>query len=172
MRILTAVLSLTLAFPVLAEEVYKWVDEEGVVHYTDQPPSKDAKPARLPPLQTYKGGTAPDLQKFDKGAKGGKPAAGASQVQVVTPSQDETFRGAQRAVPIAVMVTPPLQEGQRLIYLVDGKPASMPTTDTSFALSGVDRGSHSVVVSLVDAAGQEVGRSLPVTFHVKPPIAR
>lgn len=173
MRTLIAVLLLALASPAVAEEVYKWVDENGVVHYTDHPPSKDAKPAKLPPLQTYKGGTTPDLNRYDKGPKDGKGAAAeAAQVQVVTPSQDETFRSAERTVPIAVLVTPALREGQRLIYVVDGKPVSMPTTDTAHALTGVDRGSHSVVVTLVDEAGQELAQSRPVTFHMKPPIAR
>lgn len=172
MRTLIAVLVLILATPALADEVYKWVDENGVVHYTDKPPSRDAEPAKLPPLQTYKGGTAPDLRKFDKGPQGGKPAAGAAQLQIVTPSRDETFRSAERTVPIAVMVTPSLTEGQRLIYIVDGKPVSMPTADTSLALTGVDRGSHSVVVTLVSEAGEEIARSQPVTFHMKPPTAR
>ena len=47
-------------------------------------------------------------------------------------------------MPVAVVVTPQLVEGQKLIYLLDGTPASAPTTDTSFALTGVERGSHTV----------------------------
>lgn len=174
MRILILLLSLVLASSALAkdDEVYKWVDENGVIHYTDKPPRKDAEPAKLPPLQTYKGGTAPDLRRFDKGPRDGTPPAGAAQVQIVTPARDETFRSAERVVPIAVMVTPSLRQGHKLIYMVDGKPVSMPTTDTSFAVTGVNRGSHSVVVTLVDDAGEELGRSQPVTFHMKPPTAR
>jgi hypothetical protein len=172
MRILLVLLLLVASAAVAKEEVYKWVDENGVVHYTDKPPSDNAAPAKLPPLQTYKGGSAPDLRKFDKGPQDGKPYAGLTQVQVVTPSHDETFRGGERTVPIAVVVTPSLREGQQLIYVVDGKPQSLPTTDTSYALTNVDRGSHSVAVTVVDATGRELGRSGTVTFHMKPPIAK
>ena len=150
-------------------EVYKWVDDKGVVHYTDKPPAENATPAKLPPLQTYKGGTVPSLGKFDRPTSKGTTAS--AQIQVVTPSRDETFRGGERVVPVAVMVTPQLREGQRLIYLLDGTPASQPTTDTSYALTGVERGSHTVSVSLVDANGEELASSTGITFHMKPPIA-
>jgi hypothetical protein len=149
------------------DQVYKWVDKDGVVHYSSQPPSEGAQPAKLPPLQTYKGGTAPKLEKFDKGAP--KANSNYAQIQIVAPSHDETFRGGERVVPVGVLVTPALEPEQRLIYLLDGTPASQPTTDTSFALTEVDRGTHTVTVSLVDAAGNELASSSGVTFHVKPP---
>jgi len=171
MRILLASLVMLLAgAAAAADPVYKWVDENGVVHYTDKPPSENAKPVKLPPLQTYKGGTNPNLSKFDKGPQGGK-AAGAAQIDLVTPAPDETFRGGERTVPVAVVVTPQLKEGQRLIYLLDGTPQATPTTDTSFAFTGVDRGTHTASVTLVDEAGNPLATSKTVTFHMKPPIA-
>ena len=168
-----ALLAVLLILPVLAyaadkkPEVYKWVDENGVVHYTDKPPSDNAKPAKLPPLQTYKGGTTPNLSKFEKGPQGGK-ATGAAQIEVVTPAQDETFRSGERTVPVAVMVTPQLKEGQRLVYMLDGTPQSTPMSDTSFAFTEVPRGTHTASVMLVDTAGNELASSRTVTFHVKP----
>ena len=176
MRTLAMLLLLTVSATAVAAEkdkVYKWTDENGVIHYSSKPPSDAATPAQLPPLQTYKEGTNPDLKKFDKGQQqGGKKGASGIQVQVVTPSADETFRGAERTVPVAVMVTPALTDGQKLIYLLDGTPDAAPTTDTSHAFQNVDRGSHTVSVTLIDEAGTEVGRSGAVTFHVKPPTAK
>ena len=164
------------AKPAAKDQVYKWVDKDGVVHYSSQPPTDNARPAKLPPLQTYKGGTNPNLSKFAKPAAGSAaasaPAAGGTSfIEVVTPSHDETFRGGERVVPVAVVVTPQLVEGQKLIYLLDGTPASAPTTDTSFALTGVERGSHTVSVALVDALGETVATSAGVSFHMKPPTA-
>lgn len=172
MRIALMVL---LLLPLLAsaagkQEVYKWVDDKGVVHYTDKPPSENAEPAKLPPLQTYKGGTAPDLRRYDKPTKDGKPA-GLAQLDVVTPAHDETFHGGERTVPVAVVVTPGLEPDQRLIYLLDGTPQNTPTVDTSFAFTNVNRGSHTASVMLVDTSGNPLASSTSVTFHVKPPIA-
>jgi hypothetical protein len=157
--------------PPAKDQVYKWVDKDGVVHYSSTPPAEGAQPARLPPVQTYKGGTKPPLEKFAKPTAKGNVSAG-SQIEVVTPSSDETFRGGERVVPVAVLVTPQLSEAQKLVYLLDGTPASPPTSDTSFALTGVDRGTHTVSVSLVDAnTGETLATSSGVTFHMKPPIA-
>ena len=154
------------------DQVYKWVDKDGVVHYSSQPPTKDATPAKLPPLQTYKEGTAPNLDKLAKpGAKGAAPAGGAVTLELVAPSNDETFRGGERLVPVAVMVTPQIGPGQKLVYMLDGAAASPPTTDTAFVLTEVDRGSHSVSVMLVGASGEEIASSGSVTFHMKPPTA-
>ena len=151
------------------DQVYKWVDKDGVVHYSSQPPAEGAQPAKLPPLHTYKGGTNPKLDKFQAPNKSGNVSIG-STLEIVTPSSDETFRGGDAVVPIAVMVTPQLSEGQRLVYLLDGTPASAPTTNTSYALRGVERGTHTVSVTMVDAAsGETLATSAGVTIHMKPP---
>src|SRR5262245_58608608 len=40
----------------IAASVYKWVDAEGVTHYSDQP-HPDAKEVELPPVNTVRGST-------------------------------------------------------------------------------------------------------------------
>jgi Domain of unknown function (DUF4124) len=148
------------------DQVYKWVDKDGVIHYGNQPPTEGATPAKLPPIQTFKGGTAPNLNKF---AKPGAAPGVAINVDIVTPSREETFRGGERVVPVAVMVTPQMGAGHKLVYVLDGTPASPPTTDTAFALTNVERGSHTVSVTLLGAAGEELANSNPVTFYMHPP---
>ena len=149
-------------------EVYKWTDDKGVIHYTDKPPTDNAKPATLPPLQTYKRGTLPDLNKFAAPAPAKPEAARGAQIQIVTPASEETFR-SDRAISVAVIVSPAPDPSQKLVYMLDGQAIGSPTSETSYALTEVDRGEHSVSVALVDASGQELSRSAPVTFFMKPP---
>ena len=50
---LTIALSLAAFFSSAAEaQIYKWVDEDGVVHYADQPQHKDAKPSEIKTART------------------------------------------------------------------------------------------------------------------------
>src|SRR5690242_19267107 len=71
--------------PAPTNQVYKWVDEKGVIHYTDKPPTQNATPAKLPPLQTFREGTTPNLNKYQK--PGAASSSGSlSSVEVVTPS--------------------------------------------------------------------------------------
>lgn len=50
MRLLCLLLLILLALPALAQPIYRVVDEHGNVTYTDQKPSDDAQPLRLPEL--------------------------------------------------------------------------------------------------------------------------
>jgi hypothetical protein len=49
MRALMLVLAATAVAPVFAQQTYKWVDERGVVNYSNVPPSK--RPAQAQPIE-------------------------------------------------------------------------------------------------------------------------
>lgn len=169
MRILTAVLLLAAASGAVADDVYKWVDKDGVTHYGDKPPNRNAKPAELPPLQTYPGDKLP----ADLGTATAPPPAPAPAklaVQIMSPSPDETIRNGE-PVAVAVVVSPGLAPGQRLVYLDNGQPVGTPTGATSQPLM-LERGSHALEVAVVDAGGKEVARSPVVTVHMKPPTVK
>src|SRR5690606_40947078 len=55
----------------------------------------------------------------------------------------------------------------RLHLLLDGAPYGEPTSDTRIELVNVDRGEHSLAVEVINAAGETVQRSEPVTFTVQ-----
>ncbi len=170
MRTLLCIILLLVAASAGAQ-VYKWVDEKGVVHYTDQPPTKNAKPANLPKLQTYKQGALPSLENI--GASNEQPQATTPPVvRIVSPAADETFRTPQPPVSVSVEVSPGLGDGQQLVYHVNGAAKTEPTLNTSYTVTGLERGSHAISVSVVNGAGLVIARSAPVSVHIKPPIAR
>jgi hypothetical protein len=156
-------------------QVYRHVDEDGVVHYSDQPPTQGAKPIVLPPIQVV-------------GPIGGRPTAASAgatatttsepdltgsaplSVSILSPTPDETFRGDDRQLPVSVRMNQPLPEGHGLLYLLDGAPHNAePTRALNYTLTGVERGEHVVAVATVDGSGREVARTAPVTVHMKPP---
>lgn len=163
-------IALLVALPVSAE-VYKYTDEKGVVHYSDKPPGKGAKPANLPPLHTYS--PLPSTPPPDSAAASPAAAAGNFSLRLIAPEPDQTYRDAMGTVGISVAVTPEIPSGYGLIYFVDGAPVSGPPVGaTSFTAAGIERGQHTVEVTLVDGDGHEVARSAAVTIHLKQPIAR
>lgn len=156
-----------------AAEVYRHVDADGVVHYSDQPPTKGAKPVVLPPIQVVVpvGRSAAGSSPATEAA--GRPdltAAAPLSVSIMSPTPDETFRGDDRQLPVSVRMDRPLPDGYGLLYLLDGAPQNgEPTRALNYTLQGVERGEHTVVVAAVDDSGQEVVRTAPVTVHMKPP---
>lgn len=171
--------------PLAAEAaVYRYVDKDGVVHYTDQPPDKSAKPAKLPPLHTMSPITpvAPTGPVVAPAAPPAvrtplddtKPAVptplGELRLSMVTPRPDQTFRSAERIVPVTVALDRPLPEGHGLVYFLDDTAqGTEPVRELSTTLTEVERGEHRVSAAVVDASGAEITRTQPVTVHLKPP---
>lgn len=154
-------------------EVYRHVDQDGVVHYSDQPPTKGAKPIVLPPIQV--------IGPLGRPTAGSSPAAAAVvepdltgaaplSVSIMSPTADETFRGDDRLLPVSVRMNRPLPDGYGLLYLLDGSAQNAaPIRALNFTLEGVERGEHMVAVATVDSSGREVARTAPVIVHMKPP---
>ncbi|HET7797193.1 MAG TPA: DUF4124 domain-containing protein [Nevskia sp.] len=176
---LAVVLSLTLLSALLPAraEIYRWVDDKNVVHFTDKPPTKDAKPVELPQLQTYN--PAAVTPAAAEGAGSGKAAAEAERatrqkpqaIRIASPAPDETFREVDSKISVAVEAS--LGPGEGLIYYVDGQAQNKAgTPSTGWLIEGLERGEHTISAALVGADGREVSRTPPVTIHLKQPIVR
>lgn len=158
---------LLLCAPAMAAEdkVYRYVDADGVVHYTDKPPSKDAQPAQLPKLQRITPDTLPATTATPKAA----PTR--FQVSITSPAPEQTFRDHSQTLNVSASVQPALPSGYSLIYYLNGEP--QPSLGGLSAQFGpIYRGSHTVVAALMGPNGKEVARSAAVTVHVKPPVVR
>jgi hypothetical protein len=170
MRLTLSILLLAFAASALAGgPVYRYKDKDGVVHYTDKPPTPDAEPASLPPLQTIS--PSEPLSEVTGGAPAAdKAAAPAITLKVTAPAADEVFRGDDRLLTVSASSDRPLPDGVGLLYLLDGAAQNnTPVKGMSFTMQNVERGEHSVSVTAVDPSGKELGRSAPVTVHMMPP---
>ncbi|MES1945508.1 hypothetical protein PC39_15374 [Salinisphaera sp. PC39] len=145
-----------------AQDVYRWVDEDGVVHYSDRSRG-EAERVRLPELQRMDSirGTAGNEGESSSGAA-------AVGVRIERPRADETFRDPRGLVPVSVGLSGELASGRVLIYYLDGRPALDPTRRPSVQLQGVPRGEHRVSVAIREG-GEEIARSEAVTFYMRPP---
>lgn len=170
-----AVLAVLIPLAAAATDVYRHVDKDGIVHYSDQPPTKNAKPIVLPPIQVVGPASTPASGGASNAAANGSTAkedAGLPQLgaSIVSPLAEETFRGDDRRVPVAVRLREPLPEGYGLLYMLDGSPQNLKATrQLNFTMEGVERGEHMISVATVDARGREVARGVPVIVHMKPP---
>lgn len=172
MRFWPVILLLALAGSAHAE-VYRWVDQDGNVHYTDKPPAPDAKPAELPKLQEFPAAELPSYSRRSTSTSASEEKAGAASskpiVHVISPTPDQTFRHTSQQVQVVVSVNPSLKAGQGLIYYFDGTPYNKePTRAQSMTMEPVHRGTHLVSVAVV-SAGKELNHSDSVAFHMKPP---
>jgi hypothetical protein len=157
-----------------AAKTYRWVDAQGVVHYSDTP-QPGAEQVTLPSAQTYTAPPAPPASVpaaagTPAAATGPPPGAGAYQSCAITEPVAETSLFAPDSVHVAVSLDPPLRNGDRLQVLLDGQPlqASSPSA-TSLEAAQPDRGAHLLSAVVRDSSGKMVCSASGVTFYVQRP---
>ena len=174
-----AFLSLFLASGPLQAQVYKVVDENGNVTYTDRPPVEGARPVDLPPLSIVE---APDYAK-DAGPAAQEGATGEGEEEeiplrtlrrmfntfsITSPEADETIWNPQQPVLVTWSTPRPLQEGMSVMISVDGVQQEK-TNETIVAVDGLPRGAHTITAVLMDAKDRRIATAEPVTFYVRRP---
>lgn len=143
--------------------VYKWVDENGVTHYSDQPHPK-AQELDVKSAQTYQSaGVTPAPSSTTASAQ---PVTAYRICEVYRPENDEVFLNTDTVV-AKVRTDPQLRPGDRVAFGLDGK--RMQTTASNEYSLKVERGTHALMAVIEDAAGKPLCTSGSVTFHVRQP---
>lgn len=148
-------------------QVYRWVDKDGTVHYSDVP-HPDAEELELSEPQTFDSGRPAAPRPAQQKPSGEEEARDYALVQITRPMLDQTFWNVGGRVPVAVNLEPALQRGDSLrLYLDDQPVEDFPSTGTSHVLSEVWRGSHTLRAEVVNASGQVQAQSEMVVFHIR-----
>ena len=167
MRIALFTLMCLAAPLVLGATVYKWVDENGVVHYSDQP-HPNAEKVHVQAVQTYKAGTAPPSD-YGGAAASAAPQTGYAGCAVSAPADDESFTNVE-SLTIAVRTDPALRPGDQIYILIDGALANNgAAVGNSYTLSPVERGTHTVQAVVKNSEGGLMCQSPGISFHVHQP---
>ncbi|HVC28969.1 MAG TPA: DUF4124 domain-containing protein [Gammaproteobacteria bacterium] len=157
------ILMVSAGLAVQADAVYKWVDAQGNVHYTDHP-RPGAEKVQLPKTQTYQPSSPVDMSTPAPQATTEVPTAGYQQLNIASPASQATLWYVDE-VPVTVSLTPALRSGDTLTYHLDGQSIG-PTTETTVTFKNIPRGEHTVSVTLNAANGATLSAG-PVTFFVQ-----
>ncbi len=145
--------------------VYRWVDENGVVHYSDQPHA-NAEKLHVNAAQTYKP-TTTDTSAGGGNAQASAPATPYRGCAIMQPQDDQTFANID-SLTVVVQTDPPLHPGDKVYVTVDGQGLNGGNaTGAQFVLSPVDRGTHTAQAQVKDSGGAVQCQTPPVTFHVQ-----
>lgn len=165
--ILFTLLSVTACTVTLAATVYKWVDENGVVHYSDQP-HENAQKVTIAAPQTYSAPHAASAAPSNKpqARKASETSNIYNSCSVIQPAADQTFQNTT-SVGIAAVADPAPHDGDQLVLMLDGsKVQNFPTAGGAYNIDPIDRGQHSVQVQVQDQNGKTLCQSATVSFTV------
>ena len=148
--------------------IYRTVDENGNVVFTDVPPRED-EPAEQVVIETpntfASEDAVPEADAWVVEDADEEPFS-YNTLSIASPPDDEPLRENAGNVTIVANVNPKLQPGHIMRLLLDGGVARE-GPQTSFQLTDVDRGTHKVVLEIVDRDGTVLKRSDPSTFHLQ-----
>jgi hypothetical protein len=155
------------AMPAWADDAYKWIDEDGIVHYSDVPVdgaqtvdlSAYGQPtgARMGPEDT-----ADDEQDDD--ADDNRPFQ-YENLAIASPAAEETLWNIEGILNVSLALTPGLQRGHQIRVYFDGTPRIV--TAQTFEIEEVWRGVHNIQAEVIDSVGRLMIRSTPNRFYVQ-----
>jgi Domain of unknown function (DUF4124) len=147
---------------------YRWVDAQGVVHYSDTP-QPGAEKLQIQPAQTYQ---APTQGAGANGASGASDGPGADSYRacrIVQPTGEQSLFSPDH-VPVSLQLDPALHADDQVTVTFDGQPLQ-PTDESGlrFRIDSPDRGTHTLAATVRDPSGKVVCSSPPLIFYVQRP---
>ncbi|MEQ6886082.1 DUF4124 domain-containing protein [Salicola sp. Rm-C-2C1-2] len=177
-KTLPQALALTLALfmgTTVADEIYRHVDDNGNVTYSDEPMTDDSQAMDLNPLPEV---SLPDAsQQKERGSRNetasdsgnaAPQAQGYQSIEITQPEHDSAFWRGDGRVVVRFQSQPALRAGHRYALEVDGERIQKSRRNT-FSLKNVNRGTHELVVHVVDGNGETVNASDVTRFTLHRP---
>jgi hypothetical protein len=144
---------------------WRWVDSEGTVHYSDRP-VPGATQIELGGAQTFDSPTRTPTASA-AAAPTRSAAARYRTLDIASPTEQETLWNIGGTLSVRVTLDPPLGTGHRIDLIYDGRALNLSSTSTTFTLTEVFRGTHTLQAVVSDAAGTELQRSPTRNFVVQ-----
>lgn len=162
-----------IALPLAASaQIYRTVDENGNVVFSDTPPPEGAsgEKVELQPINTTPPPEPrPDLAPREPEDEEPESAALEYGVAITVPANETTFPMGPGNFSVSAVVRPALGADHRLQLYMDGTPRGDPQTVPSWALTNVFRGAHDITIAVLDAGGDHLAVSEPVRVYVLRP---
>ena len=160
-------LTLLLLFVMPATAAYKWIAPDGSVSFSDHPPHPDAEKVPLPAPQTFTPVPITPPKPTVKSKTEIEKTASYSSVTITQPAHDESIRDNTGNITVTVAIDPKLliKRGHQITIELDGAVVAT-TTSGQTTLSNVDRGSHTLRATIIDADGKILSSSSASTFHL------
>ena len=156
-----------------AGEIYKVVDKDGNVTYTDQPPADGSGPIELKPISvveapTYQTAPKTGEAEADKEMSIRDLRNNYKDFAIVSPQQEESVWRPDGPFPVAWNSKYALQEGMTVTIFLDGKKHTT-TSQQMVPMANLDRGEHVLTAQLRDVRNRLIAEAAPVTFFVRQP---
>ncbi|MEH6532185.1 MAG: DUF4124 domain-containing protein [Photobacterium frigidiphilum] len=179
-----AVSLLFFTLTIQATTIYSWVDNNGTVHFTDQPNAAHTKVYELvTPPSTPLNPIIDEIENSGEYAELTLPSAPEAlppaTIRFITPSHEQTLRSNAGHIDITASSSREITKDYKVQVVLDGNSHLAPQNSLTFSLFDIDRGSHQLQLQLLkDGKVIALSNSITVYLHrasttrIRPPAAR
>lgn len=150
--------------------LYKGLDDEGNVVYSDQP-FDDAQAFTPPSLTVF---DAPKAEAKKKAVEEEKTAEFKyTDFDIVSPKNNQTlWNEADPTVSLQLKPALNTAEGHNIWLLMNGKPLVKNSQNMSLPMGRTDRGAHQLQAQVRDKQGKIIARTRAIVIHIKNSVIR
>lgn len=146
-------------------EVYKTVDKDGNVTYTDNPSGAAGTTEKInvEPVNIVPAGKKITLT----GPRSKQTTSTQAQyvVNIISPTNEYSVPPGQRDLVVAVQIKPGLRRGYKIAYYMNGALLGK-STNNNLSIPEIIRGEHTLRAEVINANGKVLGSSKPITVYV------
>ena len=156
---------LLIAAAAVRADVYKSINADGEVVYTDKP-GQGAERLQMPTLPSY---TPQPARTLSRASQAAVQPLHYERFTMSSPVNEAIVRNNLGTVMIATQLMPALMTplGHSIQFYLDGVAYGASTDAVTLTLANVDRGEHQLSASVVDAAGKVLISTAGTTVFVK-----
>lgn len=163
--LLLALAAAGLSSTALPADVWKWVDEKGITHYSDQPVPGAIR------IEVRTGNVA-ESRSPQPDPNESQPAPAESTnyrvLEIVQPQSGQSVVNTGGQINIVIRVEPTIQPIHRVSLYLDGRQVTgFARNALVYTLTEVARGTHNVNAVITDETGRTLRESPPIEFTVR-----
>ncbi len=160
----------------LAEKVYKHVDKDGNVSYSDEPPSEDAEKIDVPTINTVPAIEIPVAETVEASPEAAvEPEALPYNLRIASPKDEYQVGPAEQIVSVLLLTDRNLDENHFFQLYIDGEVYEQPSKSNNININ-VRRslqGRRLITAAVVDQQGISYDNTPAVSIQViRPPVRR
>ncbi|MEM1141368.1 MAG: hypothetical protein AAF671_00175 [Pseudomonadota bacterium] len=154
------------------DQIYKVVDKEKGVVFTDRPATvtdSSAGDVEAIELQETNRAEAVEIAPRPVESQADNGAEVSKSVSISAPANETTIAMGPGNFSVTASPDPALDRSERLQLLYDGQPMGEPQATTSWFIQGALRGPHDLIVQRQSRSGLVISSSAPVRVYVLRP---